>query len=419
MKTFETTRQEAKNFKNVSYLLYFLKELTPEEANLLLYSSEDEVREYAIKYADRKTKIDRLLVEYNSNIVKGILNTIGELTPEEANKLLYSSEEEVREYAIKYANRKSKIDRLFVVEYYFDIVKGILNTIGELTTEEANKLLRAKHTYVRKYAIKYADRKSKIDRLFVENDSDIVKSILSSIDELTPEEVNQFLREYVDMKTGVDYILKKYDISDILKHIEELTTREANQLIRAYNAYLIKKYAIRYVDRKSKLDLLLVESVCSMITDILKYIGELTPEEANQLLKANHHYVREYALKYADRQSKINHLLIEDNYDIIDSILRSLDETPYYLTCKREELIAYFAKYAERESKIEWLLGGLHDSDSVNSILNSLGELTVEEANKLLNSKNRMIKIYAMRNVNSKDLAELREIIVKGLIKWL
>ena len=366
MKTFETTRQEAKNFKNVSYLLYFLKELTPEEANLLLYSREDEVREYAIKYADRKSKIDRLLVEYNSNIVKGILNTIGELTPEEANKLLYSREDEVREYAIKYANRKSKIDRLFVVEYDFDIVKGILNTIGELTTEEANKLLRAKHTYVRKYAIKYADRKSKIDRLFVENDSDIVKSILSSIDELTPEEVNQFLREYVDMKTGVDYILKKYDISDILKHIEELTTREANQL-----------------------------------------------------LKANHHYVREYALKYADRQSKINHLLIEDNYDIIDSILRSLDETPYYLTCKREELIAYFAKYAERESKIEWLLGGLHDSDSVNSILNSLGELTVEEANKLLNSKNRMIKIYAMRNVNSKDLAELREIIVKGLIKWL
>ena len=419
MKTFETTRQEIKNVKNVSDLLDFLGELTTEEANKLLYSSEDEVREYAIKYADRKSKIDRLLVEYNSNIVKGILNTIGELTPEEANKLLYSREDEVREYAIKYADRKSKIDRLFVVEYYFDIVKGILNTIGELTTEEANKLLRAKHTYVRKYAIKYADRKSKIDRLFVENDSDIVKSILSSIDELTPEEVNQFLREYVDMKTGVDYILKKYDISDILKHIEELTTREANQLIRAYNAYLIKKYAIRYVDRKSKLDLLLVESVCSMITDILKYIGELTPEEANKLLKANHHYVREYALKYADRQSNINHLLIEDNYDIIDSILRSLDETPYYLTCKREELIAYFAKYAERESKIEWILGGLHDSDSVNSILNSLGELTVEEANKLLNSKNWMAIIYAMRNVNSKDLAELREIIVKGLIKWL
>ena len=415
MKTFETTRQEAKNFKNVSYLLDFLGELTPEEANKLLYSREDEVREYAIKYADRKSKIDRLLVEYNSNIVKGILNTIGELTPEEANKLLYSREDEVREYAIKYADRKSKIDRLFEVEYYFDIVKGILNTIGELTTEEANKLLRAKHTYVRKYAIKYADRKSKIDRLFVENDSDIVKSILSSIDELTPEEVNQFLREYVDMKTGVDYILKKYDISDILKHIEELTTREANQLIRAYNAYLIKKYAIRYVDRKSKLDLLLVESVCSMITDILKYIGELTPEEANKLLKANHHYVREYALKYADRQSKINHLLIEDNYDIIDSILRSLDETPYYLTCKREELIAYFAKYAERESKIEWLLVE-HDSSVVDSILKSLGKLTPMEAYQLLNSKNWMAIIYAMRNVNSKDLAKLREIIIKELI---
>ena len=271
MKTFETTRQEAKNFKNVSYLLDFLGELTPEEANKLLYSSEDEVREYAIKYADRKSKIDRLLVEYNSNIVKDILNTIGELTP-----------------------------------------------------EEANKLLKANYTYVRGYAVKYADRKSKIDRLFVENDSDIVKSILSSI-------------------------------------------------------------------------------------------GELTPEEANKLLKANYTYVREYAIKYADRQSKINHLLIEDNHVIIDSILRSLDETPYYLILGREGFIAYFAKYAERESKIKWLLVE-HDSSVVDSILKSLGKLTPMEAYQLLNSKNWMAIIYAMRNVNSKDLAKLREIIIKELI---
>lgn len=219
MKTFETTRQEAKNVKNVSYLLDFLRELTPEEANLLLYSREVKVREYAIKYADRKSKIDRLLVEYNSNIVKGILNTIGELTPEEANKLL----------------------------------------------------------------------------------------------------------------------------------------------------------------------------------------------------KANYTYVREYAVKYADRQSKINHLLIEDNHVIIDSILGSLDETPYYLICGREGFISYFAKYAERESKIKWLLVE-HDFSVVDSILESLGELTPMEAYQLLNSKNRMAIIYAMLNVNSKNLAKLREIIIKELI---
>ena len=323
MKTFETTRQEIKNVKNVSDLLDFLGELTPEEANKLLYSSEDEVREYAIKYADRKTKIDRLLVEYNSNIVKGILNTIGELTP-----------------------------------------------------EEANKLLKANYTYVREYAVKYADRKSKIDRLFVENDSDIVNSILSSIG--------------------------------------ELTKKEANKLLKANYTY-VREYAVKYAGRKNKIDLLLVESVCSIITDILKSIGELTPEEANKLLKANHTYVREYAIKYADRQSKINHLLIEDNHVIIDSILRSLDETPYYLILGREGFIAYFAKYAERESKIKWLLVE-HDSSVVDSILKSLGKLTPMEAYQLLNSKNWMAIIYAMRNVNSKDLAKLREIIIKELI---
>ena len=161
------------------------------------------------------------------------------------------------------------------------------------------------------------------------------------------------------------------NVSDLLDFLGELTTEEANKLLKA-NHHYVRKYAIKYADRKSKIDRLFVENDSDIVKSILSSIDELTPEEANKLLKANHHYVREYALKYADRQSKI-----------------------------------------------EWILGGLHDSDSVNSILNSLGELTVEEANKLLNSKNRMVKIYAMRNVNSKDLAELREIIVKGLIKWL
>lgn len=155
MKTFETTRQE---IKNVSDLLYFLRELTPEEANLLLYSSEVEVREYAIKYADRKSKMDRLLVEYNSNIVKGILNTIGELTPEEANKLLKANYTYVREYAVKYADRKSKIDRLFV-ENDSDIVKSILSSIGELTIKEANKLLNSKNWMAIIYAMRNVNSK--------------------------------------------------------------------------------------------------------------------------------------------------------------------------------------------------------------------------------------------------------------------
>lgn len=151
------------------------------------------------------------------------------------------------------------------------------------------------------------------------------------------------------------------------------------------------------------------------VSDLLDFLGELTQEEANLLLYSREDEVREYAIKYADRQSKINHLLIEDNHVIIDSILRSLDETPYYLICGREGFISYFAKYAERESKIKWLLVE-HDFSVVDSILESLGELTPMEAYQLLNSKNRMAIIYAMLNVNSKDLAKLREIIIKELI---
>lgn len=53
---------------------------------------------------------------------------------------------------------------------------------------------------------------------------------------------------------------------------------------------------------------------------------------------------------------------------------------------------------------------------NVSDLLYFLRELTPEEAYQLLNSKNWMAIIYAMRNVNSKDLAKLREIIIKELI---
>ena len=53
---------------------------------------------------------------------------------------------------------------------------------------------------------------------------------------------------------------------------------------------------------------------------------------------------------------------------------------------------------------------------NVSDLLDFLRELTPEEAYQLLNSKNWMAIIYAMRNVNSKDLAKLKEIIIKELI---
>jgi hypothetical protein len=53
---------------------------------------------------------------------------------------------------------------------------------------------------------------------------------------------------------------------------------------------------------------------------------------------------------------------------------------------------------------------------NVSDLLDFLRELTPEEAYQLLNSKNWMAIIYAMRNVNSEDLAKLREIIIKELI---
>lgn len=83
-----TTREEVKNVRSINGLLDELGELTPNEANNLIKSSDCEVRKRAIKYADRQSRLKQLLAEDDSNVEELILSSLGDLTVEEANKLL-------------------------------------------------------------------------------------------------------------------------------------------------------------------------------------------------------------------------------------------------------------------------------------------------------------------------------------------
>lgn len=146
-----TTREEVKNVRSINGLLDELGELTPNEANNLIKSNNCVVRKRAIRYADRQSKLERLLVE--EIIADLIFYSLGDISTEEANKLLLEAGDyNVREMAIKYADRQTKLARL-LVEETSEVIDPILNSLGELTIEETDKLLKAHTLKVIKYAM--------------------------------------------------------------------------------------------------------------------------------------------------------------------------------------------------------------------------------------------------------------------------
>lgn len=190
-----TTREEVKNVRSINGLLDELGELTPNEANNLIKSNNCVVRKRAIEYADRQSRLKQLLAEDDSNVEELILSSLGDLTVEEANKLLLEAYSyKVRENVIRYADRQSKLERLLVEEIIADL---IFYSLGDISTEEANKLLLEAGDYnVREMAIKYADRQTKLARLLVEETSEVIDPILNSLGELTIEETDKLLKAH-------------------------------------------------------------------------------------------------------------------------------------------------------------------------------------------------------------------------------
>lgn len=264
----------------------------------------------------------------NVRSINGLLDELGELTPNEANNLIKSNNCVVRKRAIEYADRQSRLKQL-LAEDDSNVEELILSSLGDLTVEEANKLLLEAYSYkVKENAIRYADRQSKLSSLLMETNSNFIDFILSSLGGLTVEEANKLLLE-------------------------------------AYS-YKVRENVIRYADRQSKLERLLVEEI---IADLIFYsLGDISTEEANKLLlEAGDYNVREMAIKYADRQTKLARLLVEETSEVIDPIL------------------------------------------------NSLGELTIEETDKLLKAHTLKVIKYAMLNVCSEGLEELRDVIIEKL----
>lgn len=270
-----TTREEVKNVRSINGLLDELGELTPNEANNLIKSNNCVVRKRAIEYADRQSRLKQLLAEDDSNVEELILSSLGDLTVEEANKLLLEAYSyKVKENAIRYADRQSKLSSL-LMETNSNFIDFILSSLGGLTVEEANNLLLEAYSYkVRENVIRYADRQSKLERLLVE---EIIADLIF------------------------------YSLGDI-------STEEANKLLLEAGDYNVREMAIKYANRQTKLARLLVEETSEVIDPILNSLGELTIEEADRLLKAHTLKVIKYAMLNvcSEGLEKLRNVIIEN-----------------------------------------------------------------------------------------------------------
>lgn len=429
-----TTREEVKNVRSINGLLDELGELTPNEANNLIKSSNSEVRKRAIEYADRQSRLKQLLAEDDSNIAELILSSLGDLTVEEANKLLLEAcSYKVKEEAIKYANRQSRLSSL-LVEYNSNFLNFILSFLGDLTVEEANNLLLKAYSYnLISKILKYTDRQSKIKRLLVEEKDDVIYLILASLGKLKAEEISPLLEAYskrvrdyswesINYLSTLDKILlSKYcSISECeLVTLGVIQTQKANKLLLYAKDFKIREMVVKYADRQTKLAVLLKEKENAVIDLIFSSLGDLTVEEANNLLLEAYSYkVRENVIRYADRQSKLERLLVEEI--IADLIFYSLgdistEEANKLLLEAGDYNVREMAiKYADRQTKLARLLVE-KTSEIIDPILNSLGELTIEEADKLLKAHTLKVIKYAMLNVCSEGLKELRDVIIEKL----
>ena len=376
-----TTREEVKNVRSINGLLDELGELTPNEANNLIKSNNCVIRKRAIEYADRQSRLKQLLAEDDSNVEELILSSLGDLTVEEANKLLLEAYSyKVKENAIRYADRQSKIKRL-LVEERDTVIDLILASLKKLKAEEISPLLEADSKRVRDYSWESMNYLSTLDKILLSISCSLSQCELASLGVIPTKNANKLLlyakdfkiREmvvkYADRQTKLAVLLKEKEnavIDLIFSSLGDLTVEEANKLLLEAYSYKVRENVIRYADRPSKLERLLVEEI---IADLIFYsLGDISTEEANKLLlEAGDYNVREMAIKYADRQTKLARLLVEETSEVIDPIL------------------------------------------------NSLGELTIEETDKLLKAHTLKVIKYAMLNVCSEGLEELRDVIIEKL----
>ncbi len=177
-------------------------------------------------------------------------------------------------------DKQTKYELLWraMLETDVDAVKSIVERLKreEITKEDAEILLGAKHWLIRNYALVHVSKNEMLGLAITTEDLDEVEIIIERL------EKEGIIEEEADVLLGAKYCR-------------------------------IRKFTVRFASKEKVLEAAIIEmdpDVVEIITERLEKEG-ITKEEADVLLGAKHRGIREFAVKYATMKEALDLAVIE------------------------------------------------------------------------------------------------------------
>lgn len=314
-----------------------------------------------VEYIDRKIVIEEIVAKKDEKFFEKLTIKLGALSQEEANQLIKSSNEMIRKFAAPYISREAIIEQLLIEKSVY-VIYILLRNLENLTQEEADYLMSSDIPYIiKKQVAPYVSRNMAMKQSITEDKIDILQ----------------------------DFIVK----------LGDLTEKEAINLLKAKH-WLIREYAISYVSRKIAFKQAIIEESEKVVQQIVIQLGKVTEDEANQLVKAEHWKIREYVVPYISQELVIDQLLVEKIGAVIKRLFEKLgilnrDISNVLIKANSWRVRSMVSSYVDRQVALEQALVE-DDEIIVQALITRLNELTKQEANQLMKSKNKKLKEFAV-----------------------
>lgn len=362
-------------------------------ANLLIFSPSWQVRNMFASYASVK-KIKEKLKEGEGNdlVVFTMMERLqrSKISQSEFDELFDDLPTNFGKFLLKYVS-KNKIMKILLDEDSF-YTEDALNVINywSFTKEDYDILVDSTSYKVRLFAAKNASAQKLFERLFVEEGEEIVKVIEVIINSL-----------------------------EKLKYVP--SENELQKFVNRANSFRFETlaYVCKYVSKESLIKMAKDEyrSMVLKLISIRLENEELTESEANKLIDSCSHLIRICAYKYASLDVLVKQLLVEKEKYLILEILKRLDKCKYefsneeidsIITSKFVNVRLFIVDYASKDEILNLLLSEKNTRIVKKCIikLEEYGGIAVQEANKLLDANNGIVREYAYKFASKDRILE-------------
>lgn len=402
-------------------------EITSDIANTLLSAKSYILRIYSLNYAGRKNIIHSSIKEENILVAINLIKYFkaNNISTEEADILMYASCYEIREFVSEYSSIEVLINRA-IIETNDDVINHIINRLLKYNIQ-GDRLLTASSPKIREFAITISTNESLLKRISIENDIRALDKIMTKLttNGLSQKEADELIdipiddwRAYLVLLVSDEFLVKRALVEEsevVLKKIisrlkeNQISESDLNTLLEKAISNRIRLYAAKYASKSSLLFAACNTQSASVYNQISKrlYSISLTSEDSDILLNSKASEIRNIATKNATKKAILRSLKTEDNINVIFNMIMNLKQ---YTICTNDEIytdeddklyphnadeilkysnctpvVAFFIKFASKNAIIAFSMKNTDDKLD-NFIIDALKKytLTDDDAAKLL-----------------------------------